>query len=55
MTSFSNSNDLPTSTFPIFRTLDDTGKIKHLDVGTIILNLAGYSGKSCEFIGSHCG
>lgn len=55
MTSLSNGDDLATSTFSIFRALNYTGEIKHLDVSAVILDLTGYSGKSREFIGGHCG
>ena len=51
MACFSDSNDLTTATFPILRTLDDTGEIEHLDLGAVILDLAGYSSQGCEFVG----
>ena len=50
MTCFSNGNDLTTATFSILRTLDDTWKIEHLDLGAVVLHLTGYSGQSCELI-----
>lgn len=50
MTCFSDGNDLTTATFSILRTLDDTWKIKHLDLGAVVLHLTGYSGQGCKLI-----
>lgn len=54
MTGFSDSNDLTTATFSILRTLNNTREIEHLDLGAVILNLTGYSGQGCEFVGGRC-
>lgn len=50
MAGFGNGNDLTTSTFSIFCTLDDTRKIQHLDLRTIVLHLAWHCCESCELI-----
>ncbi len=47
---FCDSNDLTTSSFAIFGTLDDTGKIEHLYCGTIVHDLTGHCGKSRELV-----
>ena len=40
MTSFGHSDDLSSTTFAVFGTLDDTGQIEHLDFSTIVKNLS---------------
>lgn len=50
MACLSNSYNLATSTFAIFGSLNDTGKIEHLDSCTVVLHLTGYSGQGRELI-----
>lgn len=55
MTGLRNGNDLATSSFSVFGALDDTGQVKHLDVGAVILHLAWDGGEGGELVCGGCG
>lgn len=48
---FCDRNDLTATAFAIFGALDDTREVKHLDLSTIVYDLAGNCCEGCELIG----
>lgn len=40
MTGLCDGNDLPTSSFTVFRSLDDTGQVQHLYLGAVVYHLS---------------
>src|SRR6185437_1805159 len=50
MAGFCHGNNLSTSSLSVLGTLDNTWQIQHLYLGSIILYLARYRRKCCEFV-----
>lgn len=47
-------NDLSSTTLTILGTLDNTGQIEDLDLGSVVHHLSGDRGESCELVRGSC-
>jgi len=54
MAGLGNGNDLSTSTFAVFGSLNDAGKVEHLNCGAIVLDLPRNCSQCRKFICSNC-
>lgn len=51
---FRDGNDLSTTTLTVLGTLNDTGKVENLDLGSVVHDLSGHGGQGCEFVRGGC-
>lgn len=54
MASSGDRDDLSSTTFAILGTLDDSGQVEHLNLSSIIGDLAGYSRQRRELVSGSC-
>jgi len=54
MAGFGDGNDLSTSTFAVFGSLNNTGKVEHLNCSAIVLYLPRNCSQSRKLISSNC-
>lgn len=54
MASLGHCDDLTTTTFTIFGTLNDTGEIENLNFRTVVQHLAGNGCQGCELVCGGC-
>jgi hypothetical protein len=54
MACFGNGDNLSTSAFAVFGSLNDSGKVEHLNCSAIILDLTRNCSQSRKFISSNC-